>query len=110
MINLAKPSLSKFSNSMCKKIFNSCPLEFSGVPIEGIKQVSYTNYQVSSSESLSSLLGKLQNSNPKLKFVNSSIIGDRFYDNEESALIKKPEKDVWQLNDLGNGVYSISLS
>ena len=110
MLNIAKSNRKRVNTALPKRIINSCPLDFKGVSITGIEQVSYTNYSVSSDDSISSLLNQLKNSNPKLKFVNSSIIGDKFYDNEESELIKKPEEDVWKLKDLGNGLYSISLS
>ena len=111
MINIAKKiGCNSFSNSMGKKIFNSCPIDFKNTNIEGLEQINYTSYKVKSSNSIVELLGKLQNSNPRLKFANSTIIGDKFYDNEESELIKKPDQDIWKLNDLGDGIYSISLS
>lgn len=108
MINIARNRV-KLSNSFGKKVFNSCPLDFKGVGIDGIKQLSYTNYQVSSSDDINSLLSKLKNSNPSLKFVNSTIIGDRFYDNEESELVNKPDEEIWKLKDLGNGLFSVTL-
>jgi hypothetical protein len=107
MQNIAKPSL-KIGNSS-KRVFNSCPLDFKGVSICSMKQVNYTNYTIESKNSIDELLKQFKNSNPNLKFVNG-IIGDSFYDNEESELINKPENDIWQLKDLGNGMYSVHLA
>ena len=108
MLNIARKG-AKIGNSFGKKIFNSCPLDFKGVKIDGVKQINYTNYQISSGDSIESLLNQLKNSNPSLKFVNSTIIGNEFYDEEKSELVNKPDKDIWKLKDLGNGLFSVTL-
>lgn len=106
-LNIAKPPKTKKSSNSMKRVFNSAPINFEGVNIDSLEQVSYTKFKVHSNMSIDSLLKSIKNSNPTLNF--GGIIGDRFYDNEESDLINKPEKDVWSLEDLGKGMYCIQL-
>lgn len=111
MNNIANSMVRKPVSNSAKprRVFNSSPLDFKGVDISKLTQNSYTDYTVVSSNSIDDLIKQFKNSNPGLKFVNG-IIGDSYYDDEESELINKPDSDIWSLKDLGNGMYSVHLA
>ena len=105
MKNLAKNPVKK--NSVNMRVFNSCPINLSTVNIDRIEQINFKNYSIHSLDSMDVILNSLKSSNPQLNF---GIKGDKFYENEESELVNKPESDVWSLKDLGNGNYSILVA
>jgi hypothetical protein len=90
-----------------KRTFNSSPLEFKGTGIDSLTQKSYNSYIVHCNGSAECLMKNLHNSNPVLNF---HILGNEAYDNEESELINRPDKDIWAIEDIGNGNYSIHLN
>lgn len=96
------------ANKPLRRNFNSTPLNFQNSGVDSLEQKSYNSYIVHCNGSVECLLNNLKNSNPTLNF--GIIVGDEAYDNEESELINKPKKDIWALEDLGNGNYSVRLN
>lgn len=96
------------------KVFNSNPLNWDGVEVTSLGQNSYGSYNIHSTMTKQQLLTNLRNSNPKKRFCMKAggcdILDDPFFSDEESSLINKPEADVWTIQELGNGNFTVSIS